>query len=64
MTSGIPTEAADDAVQATIVAVGYGGATGSTGSLTPGSEISLRRRPRAAAATTSGTRTTRRSSRR
>jgi hypothetical protein len=42
MTSGIPTDAADDAVQANIVSVGYGGATGSTGTLSPGSEISLR----------------------
>jgi hypothetical protein len=42
MTSGIPTDAADDSVQANIVSVGYGGATGSTGSLTAGSEISLR----------------------
>ncbi|MGW3151474.1 alpha-L-arabinofuranosidase B [Streptomyces sp. NPDC001177] len=42
MTSGIPTDAADDAVQANIVSVGYGGPTGSTGSLTAGSEISLR----------------------
>ncbi|MEU6536783.1 alpha-L-arabinofuranosidase B [Streptomyces sp. NPDC047000] len=42
MTSGIPTDAADDAVQADIVSVGYGGATGSTGTLNPGSEISLR----------------------
>ncbi|MFF7184324.1 alpha-L-arabinofuranosidase B [Streptomyces sp. NPDC008222] len=42
MTVGIPTDAADNAVQANIVSVGYGGPTGSTGSLTPGSEISLR----------------------
>ncbi|GHD83708.1 alpha-L-arabinofuranosidase B [Streptomyces naganishii] len=42
MTSGIPTDAADDAVQANIVSAGYGGPTGSTGTLTPGSEISLR----------------------
>ncbi|WP_420856500.1 alpha-L-arabinofuranosidase B [Streptomyces mangrovisoli] len=41
MTSGIPTDAADDAVQSNIVSVGYGGSTGSTGSLTAGSEISL-----------------------
>ncbi|MER6027938.1 alpha-L-arabinofuranosidase B [Streptomyces sp. NPDC001851] len=42
MTSGIPTDAADNAVQADIVSAGYGGATGSTGTLNPGSEISLR----------------------
>ncbi len=42
MTFGMPTDAADDSVQANIVSVGYGGATGSTGSLTAGSEISLR----------------------
>lgn len=42
MTAGIPTDAADNAVQANIVSVGYGGPTGSTGSLSPGSEISLR----------------------
>ncbi|ANP57042.1 alpha-L-arabinofuranosidase B [Streptomyces griseochromogenes] len=42
MTSGIPTDAADNAVQSNIVSVGYGGATGSTGTLNPGSEISLR----------------------
>ncbi|MDT0461462.1 alpha-L-arabinofuranosidase B [Streptomyces gibsoniae] len=42
MTAGIPTDAADNAVQANIVSVGYGGPTGSTGTLTPGSEISLR----------------------
>lgn len=42
MTAGIPTDAADDSVQANIVSAGYGGPTGSTGSLTPGAEISLR----------------------
>lgn len=42
MTAGIPTDAADNAVQQNIVAAGYGGPTGSTGTLTPGSEISLR----------------------
>lgn len=42
MTSGIPTDAADNLVQSNIVSVGYGGSTGSTGSLTAGSEISLR----------------------
>ncbi|MFE2062323.1 alpha-L-arabinofuranosidase B [Streptomyces sp. NPDC059467] len=41
MTSGIPTDAADDSVQSNIVSVGYGGATGSTGSLSSASEISL-----------------------
>jgi non-reducing end alpha-L-arabinofuranosidase len=41
MTSGLPTDAADNAVQANIVSVGYGGPTGLTGSLAPGSEISL-----------------------
>jgi hypothetical protein len=42
MTSGIPTDAADNLVQSNIVSVGYGGSTGVTGSLTAGSEISLR----------------------
>jgi hypothetical protein len=42
MTAGLPTDAADDAVQANIVSVGYGGPTGNTGTLTPASEISLR----------------------
>ncbi|MCX3058976.1 alpha-L-arabinofuranosidase B [Streptomyces beihaiensis] len=42
MTAGIPTDAADNAVQSDIVSVGYGASTGATGSLTPGSEISLR----------------------
>ncbi|MFD8739381.1 alpha-L-arabinofuranosidase B [Streptomyces sp. NPDC059618] len=42
MTSGIPTDAADGLVQSNIVSVGYGGPTGSTGSLAAGSEISLR----------------------
>ncbi|GHI08136.1 alpha-N-arabinofuranosidase [Streptomyces cellostaticus] len=42
MTSGIPTDAADNAVQADIVSAGYGGPTGSTGTLNAGSEISLR----------------------
>jgi hypothetical protein len=42
MTAGFPTDAADSAVQANIVSVGYGGPTGSlAGTLTPGSEISL-----------------------
>jgi non-reducing end alpha-L-arabinofuranosidase len=43
MTAGVPTDAADDAVQADIVAAGYGGDNGvAGGSLTPGSPISLR----------------------
>jgi non-reducing end alpha-L-arabinofuranosidase len=42
MTAGFPTDAADNAVQSNIVAVGYGAATGLSGTLTPGSEISLR----------------------
>ena len=42
MTAGVPSDAADDAVQANIVGVGYGGPTGKTATLTPGSEISLR----------------------
>ncbi|MBV9287725.1 MAG: AbfB domain-containing protein [Hyphomicrobiales bacterium] len=42
MTAGLPTDAADDAVQANIVSVGYGGPTGNMGALTPASEISLR----------------------
>jgi hypothetical protein len=48
MTSGIPTDAADNSVQANIVAAGYGGSNGVTGgTLTPGSSVSLN-------ATTSG----------
>lgn len=42
MTAGLPSDAADDAVQANIVSVGYGGPTGMSGTLRPGSEISLR----------------------
>ena len=43
MTSGLPTDAADNAVQANIVAVGYGGASPvAAGTLTAGSTISLR----------------------
>ncbi len=42
MTAGIPSDTADSAVQADITSVGYGGPTGLTGTLTPGSEISLR----------------------
>ena len=41
MTAGVPTDAADNSVQANIVTVGYGGPTGSIGALAPGSEISL-----------------------
>jgi len=42
MTAGFPTDNADNAVQADIVAVGYGGPAGIMGTLEPGSEISLR----------------------
>jgi hypothetical protein len=42
MTAGLPTDAADNAVQANVVSVGYGGPTGSTGTLSPASEISVR----------------------
>jgi hypothetical protein len=41
MTSGVPTTAADNSVQANIVSVGYGGSTGATGTLAKNSEISL-----------------------
>jgi non-reducing end alpha-L-arabinofuranosidase len=41
MTAGFPTDNADNAVQSNIVAVGYGAPTGLSGTLTPGSEISL-----------------------
>ena len=41
MTSGHPTDHADNAIQANIVAAGYGAPTGLSGTLTPGSEISL-----------------------
>src|SRR5580700_58889 len=41
MTAGFPTDSADNAIQANIVAVGYGAPTGLSGTLTPGSEISL-----------------------
>ncbi|NUR88073.1 MAG: alpha-N-arabinofuranosidase, partial [Nonomuraea sp.] len=48
MTSGYPSDATENAVQASIVAAGYGTATGGqNGTLTPGASISLR-------ATTSG----------
>jgi hypothetical protein len=43
MTSGLPTDAADDAVQANITSVGYGAASPvAAGTLNPGSTISLR----------------------
>jgi hypothetical protein len=42
MTAGFPTDSSDSAVQADIVAVGYGAPTGLSGTLSPGSEISLR----------------------
>lgn len=43
MTAGVPSDAADNAVQANVVSVGYGGADGVPGgSLTPGSAVSLR----------------------
>jgi non-reducing end alpha-L-arabinofuranosidase len=41
MTAGFPTDNADNAVPADIVAVGYGAPAGLTGTLAPGSEISL-----------------------
>jgi non-reducing end alpha-L-arabinofuranosidase len=41
MTSGYPNDSADNAIQANIVAVGYGAPTGLSGTLAPGSEISL-----------------------
>jgi hypothetical protein len=43
MTAGLPSDAADNAVQANITSVGYGGGDGVPGgTLTPGSSISLR----------------------
>ncbi len=42
MTAGFPTDGADDAVQSNIVAAGYGAPSGLSGTLAPGSEISLR----------------------
>lgn len=42
MTAGLSSDAADNAVQANIVAVRYGGPTGKTGVLEPASEVSLR----------------------
>jgi hypothetical protein len=41
MTAGFPTDSADNVIQSNIVAVGYGGPTGVSGTLAPGSEISL-----------------------
>ena len=41
MTAGFPTDSTDNAVQADIIAVGYGVPTGVSGTLTSGSEISL-----------------------
>jgi len=41
MTSGYPSDATENAVQANITAAGYAGGSTSTGSLTPGSRISL-----------------------
>ncbi|GAB2846966.1 alpha-L-arabinofuranosidase B [Lentzea nigeriaca] len=42
MTSGYPSDATENAVQANITAAGYSSGSTSTGSLTPGSRISLR----------------------
>jgi hypothetical protein len=41
MTAGFPTDSTDNAIQSNIVAVGYGAPTGLSGTLIPGSEISL-----------------------
>jgi hypothetical protein len=41
MTSGYPSDATENAVQANITAVGYNGGSTSTGALTPGSRVSL-----------------------
>jgi non-reducing end alpha-L-arabinofuranosidase len=41
MTAGFPTDSTDNTIQSDIVAVGYGAPTGRSGTLTPGSEISL-----------------------
>ena len=41
MTAGFPTDSADNAIQSEIVAARYGAPTGLSGTLTPGSEISL-----------------------
>ena len=42
MTSGYPTDATENAVQANVVAAGYGAGGGGGGGLTPGSSVSLR----------------------
>ncbi|MEV3860140.1 alpha-L-arabinofuranosidase B [Streptomyces sp. NPDC050095] len=42
MTSGYPSDATENAVQANITAAGYSSATTNTGTLTPGSRISLK----------------------
>ncbi|MEJ2851941.1 MULTISPECIES: alpha-L-arabinofuranosidase B [unclassified Saccharothrix] len=42
MTSGYPSNATEEAVQANITAAGYSGASTGTGTLTPGSRVSLR----------------------
>ena len=42
MTAGFPSDSADNAIQSDIVAARYGAPTGLSGTLTPGSEISLR----------------------
>jgi hypothetical protein len=44
MTAGLPSDAADNAVQANIVSVGYGGPTGLAGTLTTNAEVSLQSR--------------------
>jgi non-reducing end alpha-L-arabinofuranosidase len=41
MTAGFPTDSTENAVQSNIVAAGYGAPTGKSGTLEPGSEISL-----------------------
>jgi non-reducing end alpha-L-arabinofuranosidase len=41
MISGFPADSAENAIQSNIVAVGYGAPTGLSGTLAPGSEISL-----------------------
>jgi hypothetical protein len=41
MTAGFPTDSTENAVQSNIIAAGYGAPTGLSGTLTPGSEVSL-----------------------
>jgi hypothetical protein len=41
MTTGFPTDSTENAVQSNIIAAGYGAPTGLSGTLTPGSEVSL-----------------------